>query len=361
MVEIAIKRSIDQLEKIKKEDNSFIDAHILILSDPYLLTEIKDQIDNKKSVNDAINITFNKYIKELDSSDNEYMRQRIIDLEDVKERLLSNISKENISLENIGDVILIVPTLYPSLLYGIDKQVKGIIVSDIGLKSHAVLVCKEKKIPLVKAQIPAEFVGDILIDDDLVILNPIIKDKVTNISKNNNLNLFVPEGSSGYCFNDKHLVIYQKNNDYANQIILIPDVENVEQYNNIRRGIILDRRLKKAKINQCGLFLNKARALADLEDFKNVNYILVDFNNLVSELFNLSSQEVFLYEDAYKKISNELIKIINFGKINNISIILMGDILNHKEMMNKLFNLGLKDIVVHQEKEYEAVINYDEE
>lgn len=177
VIEQAINRSIAQLEQMNKEENTFLNAHILILKDEILLEEIKGFLSMKYRAKEAIDKAFSKYIDELENCHDEYLEQRALDFIDVKNRLINNLSSSNISLENIGSVILVVPYLYPSMVYSIDKNVKGIIVKEIGLKSHSAILCKEKKIPLVIADIPDDFDGYIEINKDKIILNPEITKK----------------------------------------------------------------------------------------------------------------------------------------------------------------------------------------
>ena len=171
----AIEVSIKQLEKMLDDsgEQSFINAHILLLSDPVLHQEVHSVIRNEHmNAIDAFSKVIDKYVAIMEHATSEYLRQRYLDFLDIKARVIQNFSKMSFSLENLGECILLVDEIYPSLLVNISKNVKGIIARVGGLTSHSAIMCRVMGIPYVVADFPSDFEGDILITKDSIYLNP---------------------------------------------------------------------------------------------------------------------------------------------------------------------------------------------
>ena len=171
----AIKLSIKQLEKMldDNEEQTFINAHILLLSDPALHEEVYKIIrEEHMNAIDAFTKVIDKYVQIMANANSEYLRQRYLDFLDIKARVIQNFSKMIFSLENLGECILMMEEIYPSLLVNISKNVKGIIVRQGGLTSHSAIMCRSMGIPFVVVDFPDDFNGDVLIGEDVVYFNP---------------------------------------------------------------------------------------------------------------------------------------------------------------------------------------------
>ena len=172
----AITLSLKQLKSIKKENNSdysFLDAHILLLEDPMLRSEIVSMIEKENlDAITAFSIVIDKYINMMKDSSDSYLQERYLDFLDIKLRVLQNLNKISISLSNLEDCILIIEELYPSLLVNISKNVKGIIALKGGFTSHSAILCRARGIPFVVANISDDFMGEVIIENYNIYLNP---------------------------------------------------------------------------------------------------------------------------------------------------------------------------------------------
>lgn len=135
-------------EKINKyTDVSFVDAHIMILNDPMLYKDITKILNDMHcSVEYAFSKAIDVYINLIKEADDEYLKERYLDLIDVKYRLLSILYKD-VELSNISaDTILCVDEVFPSMLINISPYVKGIIARRGGFMSHSAIICNAKGI-----------------------------------------------------------------------------------------------------------------------------------------------------------------------------------------------------------------------
>lgn len=438
--EKAINLSLKQLRDFKSKNvgnHGFLDAHILLLEDNMLKTEVVELIVNEHiNASSAFTKVIDKYIELMRNSTDEYLKERYLDFLDIKTRVLQNINKMNISLANLDECILIIEELFPSLLINISKNVKGIIVKKGGFTSHSAILCRMLGIPYVICDIPSDFKGDIIIDNDTVYLNPtkelidsyakrkdneekIIKDlkdiKVyANIVNNADILNITDEFSgiglyrtefilmnSEYAFDyKKQAAVYEealkaigdrpitfrtfdlggdKQVDYLpmlkkgiinyytypklfeNQIkalllvskkypsqvkIMFPMIENFKQYQELKKKIVKLAREEGQKVPPIGMMLETQSALINLTEFKNVDFISVGTNDLTSELFNVSRDDVVLFDKLYDNLLEVLKKVINYCNNNNISLSVCGELISKKEFAKKSIEAGLKNISI---------------
>src|SRR5690625_4347182 len=99
-LEKAIDESKQELQHIRQkvakeqdEENAKIfDAHLLMINDLDLIQSIKEQITNELvNAEEALVQSMNQYIELFEQMDNEYMKERVADIEDIKKRILSHL------------------------------------------------------------------------------------------------------------------------------------------------------------------------------------------------------------------------------------------------------------------------------
>ena len=148
----------------------------MLLEDNALKVEVIDLIIKEQiNASDAFIKVIDKYINIMKGSTDSYLKERYLDFLDIKNRVLQNLNKISVSLVNLEECILVIEELYPSLLLNISKNVRGIIAKRAGFTSHSAILCRAMGIPFVVCDIPSDFNGDILIDNDVVYLNPSMK------------------------------------------------------------------------------------------------------------------------------------------------------------------------------------------
>jgi phosphoenolpyruvate-protein phosphotransferase (PTS system enzyme I) len=140
---------------LSQEEKRILDVYNAILDDVYFFEELKDTIkkDLIKAEN-AIDRCVGAYIREINESDNEYAKQRIADLKDIRSRLIKNVfpNQDVQNLENINSShVLIVKELNPTLAVIIGKKkVQGVVAQEgAGFLSHASIILRGLGIPTI--------------------------------------------------------------------------------------------------------------------------------------------------------------------------------------------------------------------
>lgn len=171
------RRQISELQKkISREigfDHSRIfEAHYLVLEDRVLIEDVIRQIKTKKvNVEYAFSESIKKYVNTLLNLKDEYLRERVVDIEDISRRVLRTMLKEKIlSLSDLKEkVIIVAHDLGPSQTASLPKEkVLGFITDVGGRTSHTAIIAKSLRIPaVVGSEIATENIrsGDKIIVD----------------------------------------------------------------------------------------------------------------------------------------------------------------------------------------------------
>lgn len=137
------------IAKVGKEEGAIFEAHLMILQDPMLQQFIDKGLKNDFSASMAIQQAKEELIQLFESISDPYIRGRVVDIQDVTERLLRIIlGEQEQDLSSIDEpVILIAEDLTPSETIGLSEQVKGIITETGGITSHAAILAKALELP----------------------------------------------------------------------------------------------------------------------------------------------------------------------------------------------------------------------
>src|SRR3989338_4041568 len=144
-------------EKISKEmgmeHGEIFSAHILVLEDTMLIEEIISKMKkNKIGVEYVFLDVLRKYINTFSKMDDEYLKERISDINDVGKRVLRNLlGAKQISLANLKEEVVIVAyDLSPSDTAVMHrKNVIGFATDIGGRTSHTAIMAKSLEIPAV--------------------------------------------------------------------------------------------------------------------------------------------------------------------------------------------------------------------
>lgn len=184
---IQTRKEIVELQRriatdLGQEEAEIFDAHLLVLEDRMIIEEVISRL--KK---DLFNVAFifsevlKKYIDVFSKIEDEYLKERTADVNDVGKRILRNLlGKKKSSLEGLTErVVVVAHDLSPSDTAAMHKQSVCAFITDIGGKtSHTAIMAKSLEIPAVvgleEATVKIKS-GDILIVDGsmgTVIVNP---------------------------------------------------------------------------------------------------------------------------------------------------------------------------------------------
>ncbi|MDQ0900020.1 MULTISPECIES: phosphoenolpyruvate--protein phosphotransferase [unclassified Paenibacillus] len=156
-----IRSSKDELEIIKQEikdvvgqDQAYIfDAHLAILEDPIFMNEIQGIIELQyKAAEVAVKEVIDKFVDMFNLIDDEYMKERALDIKDVGNRLLKHLLGDTSSTVPPIDhpYILVAKELTPSQLAHLDPaNVLGLLTILGGTHSHVSIMARAMSVPYV--------------------------------------------------------------------------------------------------------------------------------------------------------------------------------------------------------------------
>lgn len=172
----------EALKNVGKDEAQIFAAHKMILEDPEFVNGIKFKIKEKKTNAEwAVKEISNQYIEMFNNIEDEYLRERALDLKDVSKRLLRELM--GIKSRDIRvireECILVAEYLTPSDTVQMNKdRVIGFVTELGGKTSHTSIVARTLEIPAVAGiknitNIAKD--GDLMIIDGsegLILLNP---------------------------------------------------------------------------------------------------------------------------------------------------------------------------------------------
>lgn len=158
---------------IGEQESTIFDAHLAILDDPVFMNEIRGIIQRQyKAAEVAVKEVIDKFVNMFDLLDDQYMKERALDIKDVGNRLLKHlIGTPDVKLPSDNrPFILVAKEVSPSQLAHLNpSRVLGIVTMAGGFTSHASIMARAMNIPLVigldgKLPEPIE-TGDMLVID----------------------------------------------------------------------------------------------------------------------------------------------------------------------------------------------------
>lgn len=176
----AVSSSLEELNELYQktlaslgEDKAQIfEAHTLILQDPELIDSIHDEIRSQHlRASTATDVVSKRFIEMFEAMDNEYMRERSLDIKDVSSRIIRKIlGIDTVNLSDLKeDVILVAHDITPSQMASIDlKKTIGIVTEIGGKTSHTAIMARTMELPAIvglKDATKAIKNGDLLIID----------------------------------------------------------------------------------------------------------------------------------------------------------------------------------------------------
>lgn len=141
-------------DSLDERDAAIFDAHLLIVDDRMLSTEVVNMIRKKLiPARSAFRQTIERYISAMSSMPDQYLRERAADIQDVANRILANLDgltdRKNVA-SFTGPVIVIAKDLTPSDTATLDRShVTGFAIETGSPTSHTAILARSMKIPAV--------------------------------------------------------------------------------------------------------------------------------------------------------------------------------------------------------------------
>ncbi len=160
--EEALIKTREEIFNLKKKISSdmgaeqaqIFDAHLMVLEDRTIIEEVAKRIKKEKLSAECIfSKVLNKYIKVFSNIEDEYLRERTVDINDVGRRILKNLMDESKmhEFENLTEeIIIIAHDLSPSETVSMYNKNIIAFATDIGgPTSHTAIMAKSLGVPAV--------------------------------------------------------------------------------------------------------------------------------------------------------------------------------------------------------------------
>lgn len=415
-VNISLKQ-IDDLICNSPSNKDYLEIQKLLINDPVFKDEVLDLINNGNSTYSSVSFVLDKYIKSIEDSNNSYLNERSLDIKDIKNRILNNISSTNEILLD-SKCIVVVDELHPSFLIKNKDNILGVIARSGGSTSHSVILCRSYGICYVVSDVLLNDNDLVLISDDIYInpsldvVNTFKKEEVfsklvehngfnfyLNVCDNSLINDVFDLGFDGiglyrteFIFSnslfsvEKQCVIYSEALNKVSPIIFrtfdVGDDKQIPGVVTFGKGVInykanID--VFKAQIEafksagvkyvmfpmirfkeefewllevvgdcfSCGIMLETKDALDNLNDFKDVSFISVGTNDLVSELYGIDRlkqlDDLSYLDDLILRLS----KVVIFCNEYGIKLSICGEIAGIEAVIYKLMEIGFTNFSVN--------------
>ncbi len=186
----ALAQSRAELEQIRakaastlgEKEAAVFDAHLMVLSDPEMISQIKESIkSNEINAEAALKEVTDNFIAIFEGmEDNKYMQERAADIKDVTKRVLAHLL--NVVLPSPAmineEVIVVAHDLTPSDTAQLDRKFVKAFITDIGGRtSHSAIMARSLEIPAI---VGTNSVTSKVNAGDLIAVNGITGEAIVN-------------------------------------------------------------------------------------------------------------------------------------------------------------------------------------
>ncbi len=154
-------RQLDRLqrrcaEQLPESAALIFAAHFMMLKDPKFIDRMAAEIEEGIPATRAVRDVARHYINLFEDSPHPYIREKVIDIEDLAGRLLSNLAPHEAEENELDSGrVIVTEELYPSELLKLSAEaVAGIVLANGGVTSHVSIIARSLKIPMVVVQCP---------------------------------------------------------------------------------------------------------------------------------------------------------------------------------------------------------------
>lgn len=157
---LAIVEANRQLQLVRKKtaqeagekQASIFDAHLMFLEDPEFIGAVEEEIESRRiSAMQAMSEVSHQFIDLFNSIEDEYLRERAVDVRDVSRRILHILSgtRQDVNIDH-PETVVVAHDLTPSDTASLDKDKVIAFLTNIGGRtSHTAIMARTLEIPAV--------------------------------------------------------------------------------------------------------------------------------------------------------------------------------------------------------------------
>ncbi|MFT4572488.1 MAG: phosphotransferase system enzyme I (PtsP) [Candidatus Binatia bacterium] len=174
----ALASAIEEVERtrvymtdlVPEVGGELFDALRLMIDDPAIRRRVGEEIANGLAAEASVKIVIDEYVERFESVEDEYLRERAVDVRDVGQRILRQlIGVAECNVDLTENSVLVAAELTLSDLATVDHaRLRGIVTATGGVTSHAAILTKSLGIPTV---VGAEGVFEASAEGDLIIVD----------------------------------------------------------------------------------------------------------------------------------------------------------------------------------------------
>ncbi|MFC2131790.1 phosphoenolpyruvate--protein phosphotransferase [Bacteroidota bacterium] len=148
-----VQEFVSALSKVKEESKNVaavLESDLMILTDEAFLGTIRERIKKGFSTENAIIQEFDTQIHLLKKANDHILRQRVIELENIKERLIAVLRNRCIDYSNGKNAVIVARSLTPTDIVNFKEEGVLAFVTEIGgISSHSSILARSFNIPEV--------------------------------------------------------------------------------------------------------------------------------------------------------------------------------------------------------------------
>lgn len=166
------KELIESLTKSAgKENADILNGHLVMINDPFMLSQIKDSIQGGKTAAQATDAVCNGFYDMFAAVDDEMMKQRASDILDIKDSIIGILCGVNgVAIEDVPKgSVLIAKDFTPSMTSRINRENVYAIIAEVGsVTSHSAILARAIDIPAV---LSVKDASELIKDGDLLAID----------------------------------------------------------------------------------------------------------------------------------------------------------------------------------------------
>ena len=166
------KELIESLTKSAgKENADILNGHLVMINDPFMLSQINDSIQGGKTAAQATEAVCNGFYDMFAGVDDEMMKQRASDILDIKDSIIGILcGVSGVAIEDVPKgSVLIAKDFTPSMTSRINRENVYAIIAEVGsVTSHSAILARAIDIPAV---LSVKDASELINDGDLLAID----------------------------------------------------------------------------------------------------------------------------------------------------------------------------------------------